>query len=444
MKKLFKFLSMSSLLLLISCSTTNIKNPDKGKKVDHISFKYMNPSKSVEEIELNNSLSFDEVYDKLKFVYIEMAQENGSFAYKKYKYNEETFLGNNIIYEDYKLTNNFKTKNKIEEEYDNYFKRTNGEYSGYNIEFYHKDNYIKNSSLSFDSYKENNYSYKENGFAGTEYSSSSEYKTDSCNYVINKNKNNIISKNKNDKENNESSIYKYVNASSSIDDIHKSYYGYDEEGNKHSYSLATFVNTSYIFDYNIQNLFYNNEFKELYDNSFILTDKYIILKIKSKYTSFMYDDAINQLKLETNQSSFDTSAIINKLKKLSSDYYTNTYRETEIWIDYSNPYDISDVSVKKLTYGYFKEEEKNNIKRKIIYDVRYLDYYYPSLDNDFAASLIGVEATEEYKSYRIEEIAINHNSYNNKIKNMNKKCKKNNIFDKIVMQELKKIGTIKI
>ena len=329
----------------------------------------------------------------------------------------------------------YSESNSKDEEADAYFKRESGEYVGANIDFYYKGSSSKKSSIICDSYKNQESKYNETGFAGKEYSSNVDYSTDSGKYTIKKEKNEKKDNSIKETSSSNSSVYQYVNASANADNISKTYYGYDSNGKRYSYSLETFVNTSYIFDYNIPNTFYNEEYAEFYNNSFTLTDKYIILNFKSKYTSYMLNDAIDQLTLETNKTFFDKTEVISKLKYLIDECYTNTYRETEIWIDYTIPYDISDESVKKLSYGYFKEEERNNINRKITYDARYINYYYPDINNELAASLIGVSSNTTYKSYRKNEIALNKSSYKSKIKNMVKKCKNNNIFDSITMYE---------
>ena len=436
MKKIF-IICMSSILFLASCSMTSVKKPSKGKSVNNISFKYMNPNKIVEEIEINSSDSFKDVYDKLHYSTIEIAQIDNSFGYTRYKKNKESLSGTNIIYDNNICVKKYKDNNNIEEKYDAYFKRTKGEVVGSYADFYYKGIYNKKSSISTDSIKIIENKYDEKGFAGNEYSSNIEYSADSGRYNIVKVNNEYNLNNKKEKETSNSSLYQYLNGHADIDNIYKSYYGYDSNGEKYTYSLGTFVNTAYIFDCNISNIYYDEDYDELYDNSVELTDKYIILKVKSKYTIYMLNDAIDQLILETDKTYFDKSVVIQKLKKLIDECYTNTYSETEVWIDYSNPYDISDNTVKKLTYGYYKHVENNNIKKKITYDVRYLNYYYPSINDNLASDLIGVESNLTYKSSFVEEIAVNNKSYKNKIKKLSNKCKKNNIFDKITLYETK-------
>ena len=436
MKKLIYILSMTSILFITACSTTNIKKPNKGKSVDKISFKYMNPNKIVENIEINSSDSFKDVYNKLNYSTLEIAQIDNSFGFTRYKKQSNSLSGSNIVYNN-ALAKKYNEKNSIDEKYDAYFKRRNGEFIGSYADSFFKGVYDSKSSKSADSIKKVDNVYNELSYAAKEYSSNTEYSVESGRYNIYKNKkvsdDNCLKKD----ESSKTSLYQYVSGQTDIDNIYKTYYGYDSDGEKYSYSLGTFVNTSRIFDYNISSINYDEEYDELYDNSFELTDKYIILKVKSKYTNYMFEDAIDQLTLETNKTFFDKSVVIQKLNKLIDECYTNTYSQTEIWIDYSNPYDISDDTVKKLTYGYYKHVEKNNIKKKITYDVRYLDYYYPTISDDLAKDLIGVESVFTYKSSYVEEIAVNKKSYNSKIKSVMKKCKNNNIFDKITMLEEK-------
>jgi hypothetical protein len=432
MKKILNIIGISSILLITSCAS-GIKAPSKGKSVDNVNFKYMNPNKIVENIEINKSDSFDDVFNKLQFTYLELASNN-EFGYKKIINSKASFKGNNVVYNN-QLFKNYNENHSKDESYDSYFKRESGEIKGSNIDFYYKGIYSTKSSVSYDSYNKDNYSYNETGFAGEEYSSNVDYSTASGRYTIKKEKEKINDKTIKNTTSSNSTIYQYVDQKANNDDIDKTYYGYDSNGKRYSYSLSTFVNTSYIFDYNIPNTFYNEDYKELYDNSFELKDKYIILNIKSKYTSYMLEDAINQLSLETGKSFFETAEVVKKLKYLSEECYTKTYSETQIWIDYTIPYDISDESVKKLAYGYYKEVEANNINKKITYDARYINYYYPDINNELAASLIGIGSNTTYKSYRKTEVALNNSSYKNKIKNMAKKCKKNNIFSKITMYE---------
>ena len=75
-KKLIYILSMTSILFITACSTTNIKKPNKGKSVDKISFKYMTPSHITENVEISSSESFDDIYNKLGYPYYEMSYTN--------------------------------------------------------------------------------------------------------------------------------------------------------------------------------------------------------------------------------------------------------------------------------------------------------------------------------------------------------------------------------
>ena len=434
MKKLIYILSMTSILFITACSTTNIKKPNKGKSVDKISFKYMTPSHITENVEISSSESFDDIYNKLGYPYYEMSYTN-KLSYKGYYKESMTATTKNYIKSN-NLYKNYKTSSNVGKNYEGFLERKSGDNNlGTSVDFYYQSKNTSKKSIKMDDYSSSENTYHEKGFAGNTFSTSEEYNVTSGKYNITKTKEIEKTKHNKSTEASNNSLYEYVDDKAKIDFVDKIHYGYDSQGNKYSYSLSTFVNTSSIFDTNISNEFYNEEYDELYEKSVKLTDKYIILKVKCYYTSFMYDLALNELSLEYDKTFFDVSLVINKLKQLYSEDFKNAYRETEIWVDYNCSYDPSDDSVKKLAYAYYKNVECNDYKKKSTYDAKYLNYYYPGLDDSFAASLIGMTFENTYKSNKKEEIAINSSSYKNKIKNMTKKTKKNNIFDKIKMYE---------
>lgn len=433
--------------LLASCSTSSassIKKPNKGKKVNEVTFKAYNEDYDLTNFSIKSSDSFDDVMKELVEIprlYSTLIDEDDKeeFAFtSKNDYKSSITATNyyvpyseNILYEKY-----FASSETISSD-DIYF-QTLYNSSGEESTVYEKTYTKTTETTKRNKYSETNSSTIEGGRAGkTTYSASSisERSVDGGRYRLENNKstsNKIEGKESGSKS---SKDYEYLNGTekSTDDNYGKTYKGYDDSGNVYSYTYSTFLSSNFLSSYKTKQSsvmpssavylsnYYNEDFKDLFKGSFELTDKYIVIKFDTTYLLNVYSEAVLDAE--------DDAQVKSNYDKLIKGDYKGSKGSYELWIDYVT--DVSDSGTTYLSYGYAKADTKIKINRKTTYDDDYINDYHIS-ESD-AAIIKGKQYT--IKGYITEymEIAVNSNDYSKKIDSMKKLCKKNNVLDKITM-----------
>ncbi len=436
--------------LLASCSTSSassIKKPNKGKKVNEVSFKTYDGNYDYAELSFKSSDSFEDVMKAL----IEMpslsytVQKDTSDEYR-YAYTSKKISKTDITSKNYYIASNgptlaekyaYLSENSATE--DVYINESSGE-SKEEVTVYEKRTSKSNLKLKYGNYLESDSESYEAGRAGTKTITSvdgrvSERKVDGGRYRLENNKstsNKIEGKTSGSVNNKD---YEYLNGSEKAtdDNYGKTYKGYDDSGNVYSYTYNTFLSSSFLSQYKTKpslgisgssvylRSFYNEDFKDLYKGSVELTDKYIVLKFDTTYMYDIYADAA--------RSASDKDEVKTNYNKLINGDYKGSKASYEIWIDYVT--EVDDEGDVDLSYGYAKASTNVKLNRKAKYDDDYINDYHVS-ESD-AAIIKGKEYTLKGSMTQLMEIAINSNDYSKKIDSMKKLCKKNNVLDKITM-----------
>lgn len=447
MKKVY--FSMGAMLLagvvLASCgNSSSLSKPKKGKAVDSVDIKVGSFSLSDYDLKIEKNNENKDVFPKFNDSYLVGYKSDvfdytggAELAYSMVSTENTTYTGTNYLdSSNYLLHKNLKVKvsgNTSREGYismnqESEDKSSSKSYYNNKTSFKMNMNYgdmstkqIRNEVQTFggdlgsstkDHVTSNNYDF------GVYDKSSYEYGTNS------------FGMKQSEKESQET--YKYFNKTekSTDEDYAKRYYGYDKSGQYQSYRLIELGN----YPYGIQNFvtandLYDEEYKDLYEASFELTDKYIILKSKINYTEEIGREAdayFNKQGISATAEQF-----VSKVNEIREEKYKGSYTEYEIWLSYFTTFkDESDRHL--ITCDYYKKKEVSKANYSATYDDAYFEEH--GITQDAVKDLAkGKKYTIKGSDIEITEYAANNKKFDSKIKNFKKKAEKNNIFKDMKM-----------
>ena len=434
MKKLL--LSVSSILLsgvvLASCSNgfTYIKAPKKGKPVDRINV----------QIGENTTLSFDkddtfeEVIDKIDDYYTSFkmyVNKDKKSSFESIEKESSNIKERNHIEDSTTIYDKYDILNSYEEYADIYRNCIKEEADSYEYEYYINSKSKLNTKQTRDKFSVIN-----KGNNNSESYTHPKYDEDDNKYSLiyssyNSSNNTETYKYENEKETNKekNSLYKYIDKSGDIDDTFNNIYkGYDSIGKLYSYRPSQYFEEMYHSYISLTNIYDNSEiYNDFRDLKIELTDSEIILKGKLNYS---YDaiEYVNFMMGYDNQNG--DAAFEEYLEAAMDNEYKGSYKEFELWLRYDEKLD----DYNTLTYSYYsvKSEDYYDIKEELSMEL----LSYVGLDKEYMNDYYGKTYTKKGSTkYSFIEKYNDKFDYSKKINNLNKKCKKNNIFDKIEMKE---------
>ncbi len=433
MKKAILSLSAMALagVVLASCgmsSGAKISAPKKGKSVDKVEF-----STSSSDYSIKSDDKFEDVYDLLngsfEFTYKNPSEGTYEGAYTVVESNKISQSIKNTVYEGEVIADNLKYNAEITNYTELYYKYTYGDNTASETQYYDAKTTEKSqitvdkSSISSSS----TVTEKEAGSYSSNYSTR-ENKVDSgCLEIVNSK---VYKKGKFGSENNSEStkVYKYLNASEKPgdDDYGATFYGYDKSGNRYSYSINSFFEYKYLSSPDNYDM-YDEDYKDLFECSFELTDKYIILKSKTTFIETIFDQFINDFRYD--HSSYTQEEALAGYKDYYNKYHKGSTLESEIWINYTNKDYDNDTY---LTSEYFKKTENNKTNMSIEYNEKYFNIM--GISEKFQDGLKGKKYSAKGSYYYSIEGVANTNDYSKKIESTKKEMKKNNIFEGITFK----------
>lgn len=431
MKKIYLSLGAIALagVVLASCSSnTGIKTPNKGKKVDKVSF----TEATYGEIEITNETKAEDVCSMFEYyIYPTVADLHGHTNIKgyynsSYKYEATNVLRNGTL--NKKLTTEYTSTST----YDMYM-RDLGDDNSTGAEIYAETKGKEYSSSTSDKESRSSTDESYSKYAGSYIEKNDGTRTiDYGKHVENKETEKVkdLIGSSNTTYSNKST--KYLNASEkpSDENYNKYYYGKDADGQVYSYSISSFFDGESQLNYESISLdeFYTESMAELYDISFELTDKYIIIKSESIYSEEIADFVL--MKAEIDGKEITESNFVSEYKDALNKYFKGSKSTYEIWLNYTNN-DESHPEYKRLGYAYYKAETTTKGSYTLTYDDAYIKYL--GYDDEYAEKVKGKKTknTESGKYYF--EVSVGEEDYAKKIKSAKQYFKKNNIFDKIKM-----------
>lgn len=448
---------MLSGLVLASCSLgsgssvkkLSISKPkDKGNSVSEINTKVMDYSFGLSTVDLNikSDDKFEDVLDALPSningAYTREQSDSGVVTSKiNYKKNSSTDVNatqTNKYYKD-EIYKKYSTVTNMASTSEAYMKHVmDGD--KLSIEGYNDNVNSTESSETFDSLKAYSKDYSQDKIAGYYKEDSSSVKTREAKvgtFELEEEKTSSKTGNLNDEKSNKKSVYKYVNDKETEDDDDYGYqhYGYkdlemyeyeisDFQYNLMAYpegvDLDTYFETTYAFD---------EEYKDYFDYSFELTDKYVILKGSYTFSEMVVPIAQSLLPKDATDAQ-----LVEKVKSLLNKECKGTKTTFELWFDYTKPSMYSE-DIYDIQCVYAKKESTSKINLTATYDDNYFNSYVSdSISDEIKDKIKGTKYTLKATIKEASELIFaTDEDYSNKISKFLDKCEKNNIFKDMIM-----------
>lgn len=423
MKKALISISALALagLVLASCSNGGLKAPKKGKSVSEISLTF-----NSNEINIKDTDSFDDAMNKISLgfaggIYVSHTDKEVSFkgSYsQKFSTKAENFISNGRVVK--KSSNNTSVSSTTEEYYKKINDGTSTSQSVYSASTYGMKSKIINDKyeLKIDYTRNGIYSGNLN-ISNNKYDiKAGRYSHDTFNYD---NKYNVKSDNNVQKNN----TYQYIEGNFDDNDpaIYDINHAYGPDGQEYSYSYNNFVEFDDIYQCNLQipEMFEiyseSSNLRDYFETSFELTDKEIILKMKTSLTSEVGEFA-------STEAQINSTEFKDEVDKALQNSFKGSYNEVELWFSYDSNFETYG-----FAYSYYNYHEY--VKYNINYNYTDDRLAYMKLTSDLNDELKG----KTYKKTGTVEgrtiIVANNDSYDKKIDKFLNKAKKNNLFDSL-------------
>ena len=446
MKKVY--FSMGAMLLagvvLASCgNSSSLSKPKKGKAVDSVDIKVGSFSLSDYDLKIEKNSENKDVFPKFIDSYLVGYKSDvfdyagGELAYSMVATENTTYTGTNYLdASNYLLHKNLKVKVSGKTSKEGYISINQESENKSSSKSYYNSKTSFKMNMNYGDMSTKQIRNEVKTFGGDLGSSTKDLVT-SNNYdfgVYEKNSNEYVTNSfgmkQSEKESEET--YKYFNKTekSTDEDYGKRYYGYDKSGQYQNYKLLELGN----YPYEIQDSVtafdsYSEEYKDLYEASFELTDKYIILKSKVNCTDAIAREAdayFNKQGISATAEQF-----VSKVNEIREEKYKGSYTEYEIWLSYFTTLkDEPDCHL--ITCDYYKKKEVSKVNYSGTYDDAYFEEH--GITKDEVKDLAkGKKYTLKGSSIEITEYAANNKKFDSKIKNFKKKAEKNNIFKDMKM-----------
>lgn len=432
MKKIY--LSLGAMLLagvvLASCgANSGVKKPSKGKAVDKVTF----TDSSIGATEFTKDTKAEDLVTSLTGYLYPSSSDAKNNEYKITSIHSEnsTTTKENTIF-----SNEFYKKYKESETASgsvDYYTRTEFSESEVKSEVYFDRTYGGTESNSADdmSYTTEEKTTEKNAGSYVE-KTSGERTIDFGVYKEEKGSYKTKSSTMSGESSTGSKVYKYLDASEKPTDENygATYYGTGDSGETYYYTISSFFKDQGDYSSICVSDFYQEKYKDLFDVSFELTDKYIIIKADVTYLNEVRNYLSEKSNLE--DKSYDsTEAYLSAYKDILAKEYKGSKTTYEVWIDY-NTKDPNEEDKVMLSYAYYKVEKVI----KASYSIELNDKYF---DKNPVADELKEKAKGKTQKVKINETekteyAVNTNDYSKKIKSVKDSCKKNNIFDKLDMK----------
>jgi hypothetical protein len=431
MKKIY--LSLGAMLLagvvLASCgANSGVKKPSKGKAVDKVTF----TDSSIGATEFTKDTKAEDLVKSLTGDLNPTSADAKNSEYKitsVYSYNSTTTKENNIF------SNEFYKKYKESQTASgsmDYYTRTESSDSELKREVYLDRTYSATESDSADDMSYTTEEKVTEKDAGSYIRSSGQRTIDFGIYTEEKDSYKMKSSTMSGESSSSSKVYKYLDASEKLTDENygATYYGTGDSGETYYYSINSFFKNNGGYSSICVSVLYHEEYKDLFDISFELTDKYIIIKADVTYLEEV-SDYLNDKSYLEDKSYDSTEAYLSAYKDILAKEYKGSKTTYEIWIDYNTKNPDQEDKV-MLSYAYYKVEKVIKASYSIELNDKYFDKY--SYADELKEKAKGKTQKVKINSTSKEEYAVNTNDYSKKIKSVKDSCKKNNIFDKIDMK----------
>lgn len=340
--------------------------------------KYKNITKSVNKYEAINTFTFE---NSLGFIFKDKeSTDNVNYSCTDLYYEKNTDYGNIKVNNYYSYLNYIKTKSSDDFETSNTLTKYSGQNAGY-----------------FESTKENNVTIEKiKNASKTSNEINDEHKKSFSNDNINSNSNKKYYIEATEKSTDSNYDKEYVGRSNKIGNI---FYSISEEyiGNSAS---STYVSINSMFSFKLSSL---------YETSYELTDKYIILKSKCNFTDEIYNMASNE----------------DEINKLIQNDYKGSSSEYEIWILHTG---------NDLVFDYYKESINTVYNIDKIYEesdfASFSSYSYTYGYEDY----IGKKTVKKGNTLTYKEISTLDNTYNKKMNDLYAECEKDNAYKDVVFK----------
>ena len=423
MKKMV--LSLGAMLLagavLASCGKTSslkVKAPNKGKTVDKVEYT------TTRDFTFNKDDSFEDVFLQLNDSYdltYKYTEDTYEFGYTKVSNKKSDISGKNAVQNDI-IGKNFKYLDEVKYEQEVYQKNTSTSDTEKYLQYYTSYESEKEEiTFNKDTRKDNdvdNYKY-----AGSyEYNESGERKIDygKYNYELDEYSTKTTTGTRTNKDEYKTNYYLNKSEKPTDEDYGKTFSGYDKSGYSLEYTLRYFFNYANEESVNTYGM-YIEAYKDLFDCSFELTDKYIILKSKTTYEEQLFDEFYQDYAYDHDSD----EGIVAAYKNYFNKYYKGSSFEYELWINYTNKDNDNDTY---LTCEYYKANKTKKMNMTIDYNEKYFDLLHVD-DEDVRKELKGQQYVMKGTDTETYEVVANTNDYSKKIESLKKEIKKNNDYD---------------
>ena len=446
MKKVY--FSMGAMLLagvvLASCgNSSSLSKPKKGKAVDSVDIKVGSFSLSDYDLKIEKNSENKDVFPKFIDSYLVGYKTDvfdyavGEVAYSMVATENTTYTGTNYLdASNYLLHKNLKAKISGKTSREGYITMNQESENKSSSKSYYNNSTAFKMNMNYGDISSTQIRNEVKTFGG-DLGSSTEALINTNNYdfgVYEKSSyeygTNSFGMKQTEKESEET--YKYFNKTekSTDEDYAKRYYGYDKSGQYQSYKLLELGDYPYeIHDSITAYDLYDEDYKDLYEASFELTDKYIILKSKVNCT----DAIASEAEAYFNRQGISATAeqFVSKINEIREEKYKGSYVEYEIWLSYFTTFkDETDRHL--ITCDYYKKKEVTKVNYSGTYDDAYFEEH--EITKDAVKDLAkGKKFTIKADGIETTEYAVSTKKFDNKIKNFKKKAEKNNIFKDMKM-----------